>query len=402
MELFYKLSKKNNSNAGKNDREGETSSSVQKTSQHPVNNDAKGPKRRRLTIGSKACNVHDDTIPVNEVSDENSSNSSFAISEADELLDDVEVASITSRNDSDEEFDPEKDADTLENIITEEYLEVETSPHLPAIDVKLARIITKWLRTLPSREKVKELFKECMLPCNVDGLKPVKINNLVYEKLKLNHKVNDQRLRGINSFLTRGLGPLISIWDKILKWEAKLRDKDVSIKSTSGIMEIDGLSLDVSQIRKQFDRSIKLLCAGNCVVLDKRRQQPRSFFDPKFHYLLKASNPFTDELLGDDIDVKVAESVKSSEAANKLQFMSRPRNKPFRGNNYRRFSQGRSRRTFGQDRKRQFQNNTNRQSGSHFNTPSPRQYNNQNGRIGRSRGQRSRGRANWTRYNRTR
>ena len=159
----------------------------------------------------------------------------------------------------------------------------------------------------------------------------MKINSLVYEKLKLNFKVNYQCLQGINTFFARGLGPLAAMWDKILKWEAKLRGIDVTIVCHSSVMTLDNLMLDFTDLCRQFDSSLHLLCMGHCMVLDKRHQQLKSFFDPKFHYLLKASNPFTDKLLGDNIDQKVAESVKTSEAANKLQFMSRPQGRTFRG-----------------------------------------------------------------------
>ena len=61
-----------------------------------------------------------------------------------------------------------------------------------------------------------------MLPNNVAGLHPVKINSLVYNKLSPNYKINDQHLRGTNTFFAWGLGPIVSIWDKILKWETAL------------------------------------------------------------------------------------------------------------------------------------------------------------------------------------
>ena len=53
----------------------------------------------------------------------------------------------------------------------------------------------------PSRERVKEFFKQCMVPINVDGLNPVRINEILYAKLTFEEKLNDQKLHGINSFL---------------------------------------------------------------------------------------------------------------------------------------------------------------------------------------------------------
>ena len=123
------------------------------------------------------------------------------------------------------------------------------------------------------REHVKELFKQCMLPENVEGLKPVRINDLLYEKLSFHYKVNDQHLHGINTYFTRGLGPLISVWDQILKWETALSsDKQKKVTVALNTLQFNELSLDLSAIRKLVDKGLHLLCAGNSIVLLKRKQ----------------------------------------------------------------------------------------------------------------------------------
>ena len=78
---------------------------------------------------------------------------------------------------------PVDDNITVDSIINEDYCKEEMVPHLPAIDSKVSELLTKWLWNAPSHEKIKELFKQCMLPVNVEGLKPVRINDLPYEKL---------------------------------------------------------------------------------------------------------------------------------------------------------------------------------------------------------------------------
>ena len=83
------------------------------------------------------------------------------------------------------------------------------------------------------------------------------------------------------------------------------------------------MSLDITDMRRQLDRSLKLLSTANCVLLDRRRQQLRPTLDSKFHYLLKQNNPITNELLGDNVDQKVSEAIKFSEAAQKLQITPR-------------------------------------------------------------------------------
>ena len=245
----------------------------------------------------------------------------------------------------------DKSADVLSSIISEEYCEEEVNFELPPIDGKLANVLNKWLRNLPSRDKVKELFKQCMLPNNVEGLRPVKINALLYNKLLPNYKINDQRLRGINTFFARGLGPIVSIWDKILKWETALSSVgNVPITGSFGSISMGGLTLDLTDIRRQLDKALRLLSAGHSLILSRRRQQLRSFLDPKFHYLLKDDNPITSELLGDNVDQKVCEAIKVSDAAQKLKLQAKNH-----GRNRGRFNFNQVRRGVGRfNRNRQF------------------------------------------------
>ena len=171
-----------------------------------------------------------------------------------------------------------------------------------------------------------------MFPENVEGLKPVRINDLLYEKLSFHYKVNDQHLHGINTYFTWGLGSLILVWDQILKWEIALsNDKQKKVTVALNTLQLNELSLHLSTIRKLIDKGLHLLCAGNIVILLTRKQGLWSFFDPKFHYLLHHTNPVTEELLRDNVDLKIAESTKLSEAAHKLQVRHRHHN--FRGRN---------------------------------------------------------------------
>ena len=259
---------------------------------------------------SSSTSAHDDTIP----------DSGSEVSDSMHSSDEEEVDALINCPSAPVDDNVGDDNITVDSIINEDYCEDETVPQLPAIDSKLSELLTKWLRNAPSRDKIKDLFKQCMLPCNVDGLKPVRINDLLYEKLNFHYKVNDQRLRGINTYIARGLGPLISVWDNILKWETALSgEKEKNVVISMSTLQLNDLCLDLSSIRKSMSQGLRLLCTAHSVVLLKRKQQLKSFFDPKFHYLLKHTNPVTEELLGDNVDLRIAESTKLSEAAHKLQ-----------------------------------------------------------------------------------
>ena len=63
------------------------------------------------------------------------------------------------------------------------------------------------------------MFKTTLVSENIAGLNLVKINQVLYQRLPYRVKINDQRLCGIHSFVTRGLGPIVSVLDSVLKLE---------------------------------------------------------------------------------------------------------------------------------------------------------------------------------------
>ena len=121
---------------------------------------------------------------------------------------------------------------------------------------------------------------------------------------------------------------MISVWDKILKLESALLSSDKCLvpprfEAKESVVSVGNFSIDFTDIRREMDKGLKLLATGHGIVLQKRRDQLKGVLDPKFHSLLKPSNPVTSELLGDNVDQKIAESTKLSEAAQKLH-LKRP------------------------------------------------------------------------------
>ena len=209
---------------------------------------------------------------------------------------------------------------TVDEILNREYGGKLPRPTLPPVSTKLASTVTSWLRVTPTSEKIKQMFQETLFPANIEGLEPVKINAMLYQSLPFRAKVADQHLRGINTYFTRGVGPLVTILDQLISLESRLTpDKvDSQVKIVDRKLVVDDLTIDVGFLRKLLDSSLKLLCAGNSVVLLKRRLGMKGFLDHQYHHLLKASNPITSELLGPNLDQKISEQNKISEVAKKL------------------------------------------------------------------------------------
>ena len=122
---------------------------------------------------------------------------------------------------------------------------------LPPVSDRLAKTMTDWLRNVPSREKIKECFMAmaCLLPENVEGLKTVRINELLYQKLPFRAKVNDQRIHGINSYFMRGTGPLIALLDKLIDFEATIKSQNLTtIQCEDTELKAPGSSLNLTEI----------------------------------------------------------------------------------------------------------------------------------------------------------
>ena len=180
----------------------------------------------------------------------------------------------------------------------------------------LAETLMNWCRTPPKKDHLKELFKSAMTPINVEGLMPVKINNGLYRKLPFRAQVNDQRLRGINTFIAKGCGPLATAFHELCTVEGVLKDANakISLESNSRL-NVGDYILDIMQLRKSLGISLQLLASAHSHLLVKRKVNLRPFLDKKFHHLTHDSNPVTSLLLGGELEQNISDLLKVSDIA---------------------------------------------------------------------------------------
>ena len=213
-------------------------------------------------------------------------------------------------------------SDIAENIINEDYA-IANLNSIKTDDVaqKLAEKLTSWLRVCPAKPETKELFKNCLIPGNVEGLNPTRINELLYARLPYKAKEIDKKLKATNTFLTRGLGPLMALLDTFIKIEANCRKHKFEIPN----FECEGKTVNLREMREQLVNGIKLLSAANAINLQKRRVAIKPYLDQKYQSLTKPSNPITLSLLGDNIEQKMSEMYKMSMATRRRsRFLARP------------------------------------------------------------------------------
>ena len=206
-------------------------------------------------------------------------------------------------------------------ILKREYCGEALCPTLPPISDQLASVITNWLCTIPSRDKIKELFQSTLYPPNVLGLELVKINNMLYQNIPFKAKIADQCLHGINTYFSRGVSPIAWVLDEMIKLESLLASNTgSSCKINHTQIKFETHSFDVTRLRKEIRDSIKILATGNAVTLMKRHTGLKTYLESQYHHLLKQLNPITSELLGSNLEQKITDYSKLQEVARKLKF----------------------------------------------------------------------------------
>ena len=93
---------------------------------------------------------------------------------------------------------------------------------------------------------------------------------------------------------------------------------NVSVSMMGTHMTVGDKKFDIHNLHSLLASSVRMFCCGHIVVFSKRKHFLRPFIDPKFHNLLKPSNPVSTELWGPDLEPKIAESNKTADAGKRL------------------------------------------------------------------------------------
>ena len=204
------------------------------------------------------------------------------------------------------------DYNVIDKIFSDNYVVDVPSMYLDNVSSLLASNVTDWCRTVPKRSDVKEMFKSCLCPANVKGLQPVKINESVYKILPPRAKVANQKIRGITTFITRSLGPLLPIFENLCKIEGECTGDPTEVK-------IGDSAYNIKQWRTSMGNSLHLSCYSLAILTQRRKANIRPFLDPTFAHLTRDSNPVSTWLLGNNLDESIASSTKVFDLARKVK-----------------------------------------------------------------------------------
>ena len=201
----------------------------------------------------------------------------------DELIDSNKVNQTVSVHDSGaaEHQSENSDYNVINKVFSDNYVVDVPSMYLDNVSSLLATNVTEWCRKVPKRSDVREMFKSCLCPENVQL---VKINESVYKILPARAKVADQKIRGITTFITRSLGSLLPIFENLCKIEGECSGDPSSIK-------IGKSEFNIKQWRTNMGNSIHLSCYSLAILTQRRKANIHPFLDPKFTNLTCDSNP---------------------------------------------------------------------------------------------------------------
>ena len=209
----------------------------------------------------------------------------------------------------------------------------------PPISSLLGDTIMKWAMSMPTKDDIKTAFEKCKIPENIAGLMEIRINENIFNRLSVKAKDSDRKMRSQANYVLRAMGPLAYVWNICIKADAfamKNKKQIPGLVTSSEIVPIRSLTACLSA-------AMKLLCITNALNLQKRKYSLKPYLDPKFHILVSPNNSVTKNLFGDNLEQKISEIYKVSQAARNPRF-SAMRTKYFDRSNYtRNYTRGGSR-----------------------------------------------------------
>ena len=204
----------------------------------------------------------------------------FSDGDASEMEDLIEDNNLNSLLNKPSESNVHKDLNSkCDDLFTENYLVDPPITHLLPISDTLASAIAQWCSLPAKKEEIKEMFKQSLIPKNIEGLYPFLINELLFQKLPFKARLNDQMLRGTNTFLAQGAGPVASIFQDLCRIETLLKSDCNSFKILVGKISGEGIEIDFTDLRSKLGNALRLLTLAHALQLSSRKQALTLFLD---------------------------------------------------------------------------------------------------------------------------
>ena len=187
----------------------------------------------------------------------------------------------------------------LNSIIEENYGIKRINEHLtPPVSDLLASTMDQWALKVPEKNDIKMAFDQCKVPINIKSLGPIRINDIIYQRLPFKAKESDRQAQNLASYYVRAMGPLTYIWDCFIKAQAWA----IKNKRDTPALSMSGENISICELTACLSAAIKLLCFHNALNLQRRKTSLRQHLDPKYFSLASPNNPISQLLFGDNLE----------------------------------------------------------------------------------------------------
>ena len=190
----------------------------------------------------------------------------------------------------------------------------------PPINSKLAQTLVTWCKEIPTRDNMKEIFKNCSNPSNISQPLDVKINGPIYTRLNTQVRENDKRLRAHAIYMIKALGSLSHLWEILMQSEVVAKRKG----KPQPQFQTDKHLFSCIDMADLLVTALKALGLGISLNFQRRKNNIKPFLDRRYQVLCSAKNEVTNNLLGDNIEQKVSEIYKVSQTTRQTSRAFRP------------------------------------------------------------------------------
>ena len=194
----------------------------------------------------------------------------------------------------------------------------------PAVNEQIAKIVHGLLREKLTDEVLTATQNRYNTPENCDCLTSMKVNHLIWDKLKSDTRSVDIKLQRVQSNLVKGLVPIVSVIEKLVKARDKI-PKD---------------ALDVPELIRAATDAIALVGAANFELNMRRRDNIKPELNEDYKHLCSSSVPFTEFLFGNDADL--SKQLKDLAEATKVSKKLNPKADGHKSNGYRGYKHAKS------------------------------------------------------------
>lgn len=181
----------------------------------------------------------------------------------------------------------------------------------------IAKYLGAWLKNKPKSKDYFDLLKAVPYPENVPALAECQINPEVFYQLNMSGKQADKRNKVLINGLLKGIRPLATILHNVIDFESQI----VKDKNNHRVLKQGKAELDLTELRLDLDKSVKILSATYSLLSYQRKAKLRHYLQGTYAQLCSPSVPITSQLFGDNIN----ETVKNITNMNRIgKSMRRP------------------------------------------------------------------------------